>query len=386
MCKNCQNKLVGKAPYRVDHVGSFLRPKELVEARAKFSTGEITQEELTKVEDKAIAELVEKQIANGLKGVTDGEFRRAYWHLDFFWGLNGVEHTQAKVGYQFHDETTKPDSADVVGKISGENHPFVEHYKFLRDLVGDRAEVKQTIPAPAQFYFELIRDEEHIAQTNSIYLNKEELFADIIAAYKQVIKEHYDAGCRIIQLDDGTWGAIVDDRLIKLIAEGSGFDPEGIRETFKKEFITLNNGILTDLPEDLVVNTHICRGNYHSTWASSGGYDSVADTLFGEENVNAYYLEYDTDRAGDFKPLAKVGRDKKVVLGLLTSKSGKLENKDEVIARIREASEYVPLENIYLSTQCGFASTEEGNILAEEDQWKKITLISEIAQEVWGDK
>ena len=380
MCQNCQN-----APYRVDHVGSFLRPKELVEAREKFAKGELSKEELTKVEDKVIAELVEKQIANGLKGVTDGEFRRAYWHLDFFWGLNGVEHTQAKIGYQFHDETTKPDSADVVGKITGENHPFVEHYKFLRDLVGDRAKVKQTIPAPAQFYFELIRDEEHIAQTYSIYENKEELFNDIIAAYKQVIKEHYDAGCRIIQLDDCTWGAIVDDNLIKLIAEGSGLEPEGIREAFIKDFITLNNGILTELPEDLVVNTHICRGNYHSTWASAGGYDAVADTLFGEENVNAYYLEYDTDRAGDFKPLAKVGKDKKVVLGLLTSKSGKLENKDEVIARIKEASEYVPLENIYLSTQCGFASTEEGNILTEEDQWKKIALISEIVKEVWGE-
>ena len=385
MCQNCQNNQVGNAPYRVDHVGSFLRPKELVEAREKFAKGELSKEELTKVEDKVIAELVEKQIANGLKGVTDGEFRRAYWHLDFFWGFNGVEHTQAKIGYQFHDETTKPDSADVVGKITGENHPFVEHYKFLRDLVGDRAKVKQTIPAPAQFYFELIRDEEHIAQTYSIYENKEELFNDIIAAYKQVIKEHYDAGCRIIQLDDCTWGAIVDDNLIKLIAEGSGLEPEGIREAFIKDFITLNNGILTELPEDLVVNTHICRGNYHSTWASAGGYDAVADTLFGEENVNAYYLEYDTDRAGDFKPLAKVGKDKKVVLGLLTSKSGELENKDEVIARIKEASEYVPLENIYLSTQCGFASTEEGNILTEEDQWKKIALISEIVKEVWGE-
>ena len=385
MCQNCQNNQVGNAPYRVDHVGSFLRPKELVEAREKFAKGELSKEELTKVEDKVITELVEKQIANGLKGVTDGEFRRAYWHLDFFWGLNGVEHTQAKIGYQFHDETTKPDSADVVGKITGENHPFVEHYKFLRDLVGDRAKVKQTIPAPAQFYFELIRDEEHIAQTYSVYENKEELFKDIIAAYKQVIKELYDEGCRIIQLDDCTWGAIVDDNLIKLIAEGSGLEPEGIREAFIKDFITLNNGILTDLPEDLVVNTHICRGNYHSTWASAGGYDAVADTLFGEENVNAYYLEYDTDRAGDFKPLAKVGKDKKVVLGLLTSKSGKLENKDEVIARIKEASEYVPLENIYLSTQCGFASTEEGNILTEEDQWKKIALISEIVKEVWGE-
>ena len=188
MCQNCQNKHVGNAPYRVDHVGSFLRPKELVEAREKFAKSELSKEELTKVEDKVITELVEKQIANGLKGVTDGEFRRAYWHLDFFWGLNGVEHTQAKIGYQFHDETTKPDSADVVGKITGENHPFVEHYKFLRDLVGDRAKVKQTIPAPAQFYFELIRDEEHIAQTYSVYANKEELFADIISAYKQVIK------------------------------------------------------------------------------------------------------------------------------------------------------------------------------------------------------
>ena len=178
MCQNCQNNQVGNAPYRVDHVGSFLRPKELVEAREKFAKGELSKEELTKVEDKVIAELVEKQIANGLKGVTDGEFRRAYWHLDFFWGLNGVEHTQAKIGYQFHDETTKPDSADVVGKITGENHPFVEHYKFLRDLVGDRAKVKQTIPAPAQFYFELIRDEEHIAQTYSIIsLNNSSLFS-----------------------------------------------------------------------------------------------------------------------------------------------------------------------------------------------------------------
>ncbi|MGX7112598.1 5-methyltetrahydropteroyltriglutamate--homocysteine S-methyltransferase [Gemella cuniculi] len=385
MCQNCQSKVVGTAPFRVDHVGSFLRPKELVEAREKFSKGEITQEELTKVEDKAIIELVEKQIASGLKGVTDGEFRRAYWHLDFFWGLNGVDHTQAKIGYQFHDETTKPDSSDVVGKISGENHPFVEHFKFLNELAGGDVVAKQTISAPAQFYFELIRDEEHIAQTNSIYPDKEELFADIIKAYKQVIAEHYKAGCRVIQLDDCTWGAIVDDRLINLIAEGSGLNPEGIRETFQKEFITLNNGILEDLPEDLVINTHICRGNYHSTWASAGGYDSVADVLFGEENVNAYYLEYDTDRAGDFKPLEKVGKDKKVVLGLLTSKSGKLENKEEVIARIKEASEYVPLENIYLSTQCGFASTEEGNILTEEDQWKKIKLISEIVNEVWGE-
>ena len=386
MCNcGCQNKVVGKAPFRVDHVGSFLRPKELVVAREKFSKGELTREQLTAVEDKTIRELVEKQKKAGLRGLTDGEFRHAYWHLDFFWGLNGVEHTQAKEGYKFHDETTKADSADVVAKISGENHPFVEHFKFVRDLAGEGFLAKQTIPAPAQFYFELIRDIEHIEQTYKVYETKEQLFADIISAYKQVIHDHYEAGCRVLQLDDCTWGAIVDDRLIKLIAENSPNTPEQIREDFAKDFIQLNNGILEDLPEDLVVNTHVCRGNFHSTWASSGGYDSVADVLFGEENVNAYYLEYDTDRAGDFTPLAKVGKDKKVVLGLLTSKSGKLENKEEVIARIKEASQYVPLENLYLSTQCGFASTEEGNILTEEDQWKKIALINEIVKEVWGE-
>ena len=380
MC-NCKNV----APFRVDHVGSFLRPSELVKAREEYQDGNLTKEELTKVEDKCIKELVEKQQTAGLKGITDGEFRRAYWHLDFFWGLGGVEYTQAKEGYKFHDETTKADSADVVAKITGENHPFVEHYKFVRDLAKEGIVVKQTIPAPAQFYFELIRDIEHINQTYSIYSTKDELFEDIIKAYKQVIKEHYEAGLRVLQLDDCTWGAIVDDRLIKLIAENSPKSPEEIREEFASDFIRLNNGVLENLPEDLVVNTHVCRGNFHSTWASSGGYDSVADVLFGEENVNAYYLEYDTDRAGDFKPLAKIAKDKKVVLGLLTSKSGKLENKDEVIARIKEASEYVPLENIYLSTQCGFASTEEGNILTEEDQWKKIKLISEIVKEVWGE-
>ncbi|WP_289014958.1 5-methyltetrahydropteroyltriglutamate--homocysteine S-methyltransferase [uncultured Granulicatella sp.] len=374
-----------QAPFRVDHVGSFLRPKELVEAKEKFAKGEITREELTAVEDKAIEKLVEQQKKAGLKGFTDGEFRRQYWHLDFFWGLNGVDHTQAKIGYQFHDEITKPDSADVVGKITGENHPFIEHFKFLKQFEDEDFIVKQTIPAPAQFYFELIRDAEHIEQTFSVYPSKEELFKDIISAYRQVIKKLYDAGCRLLQIDDCTWGVIVDDNFLNIISKESHLTPEELRREHKREFLELNNGILEDLPEDLTVNTHVCRGNFHSTWASSGGYDSVSDALFEDENVHAYYLEYDTDRAGDFKPLAKVNNGKKVVLGLLTSKSGKLEDKDEVIARIKEASQYVPLEDLYLSTQCGFASTEEGNILTEDDQWKKIALISEIAREVWGE-
>ncbi|MBR7927122.1 5-methyltetrahydropteroyltriglutamate--homocysteine S-methyltransferase [Aerococcaceae bacterium zg-ZUI334] len=386
MSTNCQCHNHSTAPFRVDHVGSFLRPERLVKAREAFNKGELTREALREVEDELIKELVDKQIEVGLKGITDGEFRRAYWHLDFFWGLNGVEHTQAKIGYQFHDETTKADSCDVFGKITGENHPFVKDFLFLKEVVGDRAVARQTIPAPAQFYFELIRDEEHIEQVYSVYESKEALFADIIAAYKTVIKELYEAGVRNLQIDDCTWGAIVDNHLIDIFAAAGGHtqSPEEVCADFAADFLTLNNGILTDLPEDLVVNTHVCRGNFHSTWASQGGYDAVADTLFGEENVNAYYLEYDTDRAGDFTPLAKVTDGKKVVLGLLTSKFGELEDKETIIARIKEAAQYVPLENLYLSPQCGFASTEEGNILTEEQQWAKIKLINEIAEEVWG--
>ena len=385
MCQNCQNKVVGKAPFRVDHVGSYLRPKELVEAREKFAKGELSKEELTKVEDKLIAELVEKQIAAGLKGVTDGEFRRAYWHLDFFWGLNGIEHVQGEKGYAFKGIETKPDTAKVSGKISGENHPFVEHFKYLRDITKDKdVVVKLTIPSPSQLYFELIRTEDHIKSYEQFYSNFDELKAAIVAAYKQVINDLYNEGLRVLQFDDCTWGALADDGFANRFRDERPL--EEVRRDYAARCLALNNEVIEGKPEDLVINTHVCRGNFASKWISQGGYQNVEDELLAGENVDAYYLEYDTDRAGNFKPLAKVGKDKKVVLGLLTSKSGKLENKDEVIARIKEASEYVPLENIYLSTQCGFASTEEGNVITEEDQWKKIALISEIVDEVWGNK
>lgn len=372
------------APFRADHVGSYLRPQELVEARAKFVAGEITKEQLKEIEDKTITELITKQKEVGLKGVTDGEFRRAYWHLDFFWGLNGVEHTQASIGYQFHDEITKPDSANLSGKITGDNHPFVEHFKFVYELAGEHLP-RQTIPSPAQFYLELLREEASIVQTFSIYPSKEELFADIVKAYKQVINDLYEAGCRNLQLDDCTWGLLVDDKILGYIAEGAGRPLQELRKELTEEFLSLNNKVLEGLPQDLTVNTHICRGNFHSTWGCQGGYDLIAPALFGKENVNAYYLEFDTERAGGFEPLEHVTPGKKVVLGLVTSKFADLENKETVINRIKEASKYVPLENLYLSTQCGFASTEEGNILTEEDQWNKIRLIQEIAKEVWGE-
>ena len=385
MCQNCQNKVVGKAPFRVDHVGSYLRPKELVEAREKFAKGELSKEELTKVEDKLIAELVEKQIAAGLKGVTDGEFRRAYWHLDFFWGLNGIEHVQGEKGYAFKGIETKPDTAKVSGKISGENHPFVEHFKYLRDITKDKdVVVKLTIPSPSQLYFELIRTEDHIKSYEQFYSNFDELKAAIVAAYKQVINDLYNEGLRVLQFDDCTWGALADDGFANRFRDERPL--EEVRRDYAARCLALNNEVIEGKPEDLVINTHVCRGNFASKWISQGGYQNVEDELLAGENVDAYYLEYDTDRAGDFKPLAKVGKDKKVVLGLITSKFADLEDKEEVIARIKEASQYIPLENIYLSTQCGFASTEEGNVITEEDQWKKIALISEIVKEVWGTK
>ena len=385
MCQNCQNKVVGKAPFRVDHVGSYLRPKELVEAREKFSKGELSKEELTKVEDKLIAELVEKQIAAGLKGVTDGEFRRAYWHLDFFWGLNGIEHVQGEKGYAFKGIETKPDTAKVSGEISGENHPFVEHFKYLRDITKDKdVVVKLTIPSPSQLYFELIRTEDHIKSYEQFYSNFDELKAAIVAAYKQVINDLYNEGLRVLQFDDCTWGALADDGFANRFRDERPL--EEVRRDYAARCLALNNEVIEGKPEDLVINTHVCRGNFASKWISQGGYQNVEDELLAGENVDAYYLEYDTDRAGDFKPLAKVGKDKKVVLGLITSKFADLEDKEEVIARIKEASQYIPLENIYLSTQCGFASTEEGNVITEEDQWKKIALISEIVDEVWGTK
>ncbi|MGT2755689.1 5-methyltetrahydropteroyltriglutamate--homocysteine S-methyltransferase [Streptococcus ovuberis] len=371
-------------PFRADHVGSFLRPQELIEAREAFASGKISQEDLTQVEDQAILDLVKKQQELGIENITDGEFRRSYWHLDFFWGLNGVEHVQAAEGYHFHDETTKADSALLSGKISGEGHPFVAHYKFLRDAVSDRGGVARlTIPAPSQFYFELIRDQEHAENLAQFYPDFDQVVEAIKSAYLTVLEDLYQEGLRAIQVDDCTWGVLVDDNFLTAWGRGEK-SKEEVRSELAQQFLTLNNAFYDAVPEDVTVTSHVCRGNFHSTWASSGGYGPIAKELLGDENVDAYYLEYDTDRAGDFEPLKALTPGKKVVLGLITSKFGQLEDKEAVIARIKEAAQYVPLENLCLSPQCGFASTEEGNILTEEEQWAKLKLVQEIAQEVWG--
>ena len=370
------------APFRCDIVGSFLRPDVLKQARADFNAGVIDAAQLKTVEDVAIRDLVAKQKAAGLKVVTDGEFRRSYWHLDFMWGLGGIERRTSREGYRFHDEETTADTAVVVGPISGENHPFVEHFKFVQALAGGDHVARQTIPAPIQTFSEVTLDRCDGQQESlrSVYPTDEALFVAVAAAYRTVIADLYAAGCRNIQFDDCTWGIYCDTDFVAK----TGMSPVDIQKVSELG-VALNNAAVEGAPADLVINTHVCRGNYHSTYAFEGGYDPIAPYLFANENVQAFYLEFDTPRAGGFEPLRHVADGKKVVLGLVTSKQPGLEDEDALVARINEAAQYVPLENLYLSPQCGFASCEIGNKLTEEEQWAKIALIQKVAKRVWGE-
>ena len=370
------------APFRCDIVGSFLRPDVLKQARADFNAGVIDAAQLKTVEDIAIRDLVTKQKTAGLKVVTDGEFRRSYWHLDFMWGLGGIERRTSREGYRFHDEETTADTAVVVGPISGENHPFVEHFKFVQALAGDDHVARQTIPAPIQTFSEVTLDRCDGQQESlrSVYPTDEALFDAIAAAYRTVIADLYAAGCRNIQFDDCTWGIYCDTGFVAK----TGMSPVDIQKVSELG-VALNNAAIEGAPADLVINTHVCRGNYHSTYAFEGGYDPIAPYLFAHENVQAFYLEFDTPRAGGFEPLRHVAGGKKVVLGFVTSKQPGLEDEDALVARINEAAQYVPLENLYLSPQCGFASCEIGNKLTEEEQWAKIALIQKVAKRVWGE-
>lgn len=367
-----------QTPFRYDYVGSFLRPEKLKAARAQFDQGLLTYDKLTEVEDQAITDLITKIKSLGYHVITDGEFRRATWHLDFMWGFDGIGHTPTKTGLPFHDEAAMIDDTYLTGKVGlSKKHPFIDHFKFVKQFEDETTIAKQTIPAPAQFLAQFTMPFNRIA-TEKYYDSDTDLISDIVAAYGAFIQDLYDAGCRNLQLDDCTWGMMAD-RSGHL---AYGVSQEGLLD-IQKTHKDINNQVIANAPKDLIINTHVCRGNFHSTYANSGAYDPVADVLFGQENVNAYYLEFDDERSGGFEPLAKVSDDKKVVLGLVTTKSPKLENKEEVIARIHEAEKYVPLNRLYLSPQCGFASCEIGNKLTEEQQWSKLKLVKEIAQEVW---
>lgn len=365
-------------PFRYDFVGSFLRPEKLKEARAAFGRGEIDAAQLKSVEDECITELVAKQKGAGYQVITDGEFRRATWHLDFMWGFDGVGHSKTETGLPFHGEQAMIDDTYLTGKVGVSGvHPFVEHFKFVKQFEDGNTVAKQTIPAPAQFLEQMILPFA-AENTAKYYSDNEELVKDIAAGYRKVIADLYAAGCRNLQLDDCSWGMLVDP-MAKLFFDT---DDEGLLKV-QELFVRINNLAIEGVPEDMTVATHVCRGNFHSTYASSGAYDDVAKVLFEQENVDAYYLEFDDERSGGFEPLAHVNGDKKVVLGLITTKKPELEDKQAVIARIHEAAKYIPLDRLCLSPQCGFASCEIGNKLTQEQQWAKLALVKEIAEEVW---
>jgi len=368
-----------KTPFRYDFVGSFLRPERLKEARRAFDNGDIGYDELKKVEDETITELVSKLKELGYHVITDGEFRRATWYLDFMWALDGVGHKPTKTGLPFHGEDALVDDTYLVGKLklSGE-HPFVDHFRFVKQFEDENTVAKQTIPSPAQFLAQFLFPF-NLESTFAQYESEEAFIDDVVEVYNEFIRQLYDAGCRNLQLDDCTWGMFTNKSGSILF----GTTKEGTVEVQKK-YKDVNNRVIDAVPDDLVVTTHVCRGNYHSTYISSGPYDAVADVLLGEENVSAFFLEFDDERSGGFEPLAKVPEDKKVVLGLVTTKRPELEDKAVLHARIKEASKYVPLERLYLSPQCGFASCEIGNKLTEEEQWAKLRLVKEVAEEVWG--
>lgn len=368
-------------PFHYDYVGSFLRPENLKKARRQFDEGKITYAQLKEVEDQAITDLIKKIKSLGYHVITDGEFRRATWHLDFMWGLDGVGHVPTKTGLPFHGEAAMIDDTYLVGKIGlSKEHPFVEHFRFVKQFEDENTVAKQTLPAPAQVLAQFTMPFNREA-TEKYYDNDAELIDDLVAAYKKVIDDLYEAGCRNVQLDDCTWGMLAD----KTAPFSYGTTVEGLKE-IQQTYKDINNRVIANAPEGVTVATHVCRGNFHSTYASSGAYDAVAEVLFGEENAAGYYLEFDDERSGGFAPLAKVSGNKKIVLGLVTTKSSVLESKKAIIERIHEAEKYVPLDRLYLSPQCGFTSCEIGNKLTEEQQWAKLKLVKEIAEEVWERK
>ncbi len=362
-----------KPPFRADHVGSLLRPAALKDARAKHAKGEIDAAALKAVEDDAIKAVVKKQEEVGLKLATDGEFRRSWWHFDFFKGLQGVDLIEAPP-IKFHGVDTKSEAIKINRKVDFAGHPHLEHFKFLK--ANCKVTPKMCIPAPSTFHFRQGRQ----MVSKEAYPDLDVFFADVAAAWKKAIRAFYDAGCRYLQLDDTAWAMICDPKEREQ-SKARGDDPDKLPAIYAQ----MTNAALADKPADMAITMHSCRGNFRSTFIASGGYEFVAEQLLGNTNFDGYFLEYDTDRAGGFEPLRFFPKgEKQLVLGLVTSKSGRLEPRDDIKKRIEEAAKYVPLEQLCLSPQCGFSSTEEGNVLAEDEQWAKLRMIVELADEVWG--
>ena len=363
-----------KPPFRADHVGSLLRPAALKQARARRENGEITAEALKAIEDREIISVIKKQEDVGLKSITDGEFRRAFWNYDFLGELDGAEAYLGERKIKFEGVNPRPMMMRVTGKLGTfSGHPMLEHFKFLKEHTS--ATPKMTIPSPSSMHFRYGRD----AVPASIYPDMSDFYRDLGDTYRQAVRAFADVGCRYLQLDEVNFTYLCDPKLREQVAS-RGDDPSSLPLVYAD----MINAAISDIPSDMAITMHLCRGNFQSTFVASGGYEPVAEILFNQINVHGYFMEYDSERAGGFEPLRFVPKGKSVVLGLVTSKSGKLESKDELKRRIDEAARFIPLEQLCLSPQCGFASTEEGNILAEDEQWAKLRMIVEVAEEVWG--
>jgi len=363
-----------KPPFRADHVGSLLRTAPLKDAREKAARGAISAAQLKAVEDQEIGKIIRKQEEIGLKLATDGEFRRAWWHFDFFGMLDSVEIYELDHGIQFQGMQTKPLGVRVTGKIGFSDHPMLEHFKFLKAHA--KVMPKMTIPSPNVLHFRI----EPGAVAKAAYPDHDAIFDDLCAAYRKAVRAFYDAGCRYLQFDDTAWAYLCSDVEMRKARE-RGLDADRLKATY----MAVINQALAGKPADMTITTHVCRGNFRSTWIAEGGYEPVAQTLLGKANYDGYFLEYDTERAGGFEPLRFLPKgNKAVVLGLVTSKSGTLEKKDDIKRRIDEAQKFVALDQLCLSPQCGFASTYTTDRLSLDDEERKLAHVVRIAAEIWG--
>jgi 5-methyltetrahydropteroyltriglutamate--homocysteine methyltransferase len=364
-------------PFRADHVGSLLRPKALLDARRRRQENTISKEKLREIEDQHIREVAQKEEAIGLQSVTDGEFRRTYFHVDFLQQLAGIT-VSGGIGVRFRRQSGEVDFApprlSVTGKLRHVRDIQKADYEFLRSVTTRTPKV--AIPSPTMVHFRGGRQAIDI----DAYPDLDECFADLARCYRDEIQSLYRAGCRYIQLDDTNLAYLCDPKM-RVGAKARGDDPDAL----PRAYAALINSALDGRPDDLTVAVHLCRGNFKSAWVAEGGYEPVADVLFNELNVDAYFLEYDDGRSGDFAPLRFVPKHKVVVLGLVTTKVAALESPRDLVQRINEAARYMPLDRLCLSPQCGFSSTVEGNELTEEDQWAKLRLVCDVAREVWGD-
>jgi len=361
-------------PFRADHVGSLLRTAALKEARAKRERGEIDADALRAVEDEEIVKLIRKQEEVGLKSVTDGEYRRASWQTDFLVALDGVESYYGERKFKFQGVQPRPILLRLNGKLGTfAGHPMIEHFRFLAQHTA--AAPKMTIPSPSTLHFRYGRE----AVPEAIYPSMDDFYRDLGATYRQVVRAFADAGCRYLQLDEVNLAYLCDPALREQVRT-RGDDPD----TLPQAYAGMLNAAIADIPADMSITMHLCRGNFRSTFVATGGYEPIAEMLFNTIGVHGYFMEYDTERAGGFEPLRFVPKGKHVVLGVVTSKSGTLESRDDIRRRIDAAAKFVDIDQLCLSPQCGFASTEDGNVLAEEEQWAKLRMIVEVAQEVWG--